>query len=273
MKTEVALVKNAVGRSRHIKIAGMEIHLGEYFFADNSVRRQSVHVHPCHELSFVNATDTPFFVITPPKCEHPVSEEHAVPSSSFLYSALAGGDPISAAMCSVKKTTVIQDTFDGKQKIDRIKALAEDASFGAKEHIEAELRLLVVEIARRIGEAEDAVLPPDYQSLDGVRLAKLDSFFNLNISDSNCSKTVLADEIGVSERQLSRILHELYGKNFYALLLEARMNVVQDMLEHGCSVDDMMRASGYISRRTFERAYKNYFGISVNRAMKNRTQG
>lgn len=265
-------MKNVTGKSQHIKIAGMEIHLGEYFFADNHDKHQIPHVHPCHELSLIENGSTSFFVITPPKCEHPVSDEQGVRTSSFLYSSLVDKDSISSAMCAVKETTIIEDTFGGKQKIDKIKMLAEDTSFGAREHLEAELRLLIVEIARRIGNGEGAEQPDVYQSFDGVRLAKLDSFFNLSISDSNCSKTVLADELGISERQLSRILHSLYGKNFYALLLEARMNVVQDMLERGCSVDDMMKASGYISRRTFERAYKNYFGVSVNKAMKNCTK-
>ena len=89
-------------------------------------------------------------------------------------------------------------------------------------------------------------------------------YFNIGLKDPDCSKPQLASLLGVTERQLTRILSEIYHSTFSDILLRSRMTIAQAMVMEGRkSLEEIAQAVGYRSEEALKRAYKAYFGTSI----------
>ncbi len=243
-----------------IPLPGMDVYFGATFFHDTSDRPSRLHKHPCHELVCIDSDEGMLFTVNPPLYNH-VSADAALSVTSFLFSFTdAECSDICATMKLLHKPVTVKDTFGGREHVQSIRTLRTESSPGVTEQLTAEFRLLFVKLSRVLYpsfvEADTRPAP----SLDDKRMAILEEYFNIRLKDPNCSKTQLADTLGVSERQLSRILLDTYGETFRAILLESRMTVAQAMLCHGRSAADTAQAVGYTSLSSFKGAYKNYFG-------------
>jgi AraC-like DNA-binding protein len=158
----------------------------------------------------------------------------------------------------------ISDDFDGCTRIHNAKHLAENLLHpGAREQLAAELRLLFVCLARKLSRTDNEPAMPQ-QTLYKERLAILEDYFNIGLKDPNCSKPQLASLLGVTERQLTRILSEVYHSTFSDILLRSRMTIAQAMVMEGRkSLGEIAQAVGYRSEEALKRAYKAYFGTSI----------
>ena len=253
----------------HLTLPGIEADISYCFF--NSLTDQPIllHVHPCFELVFVRESEGSKFIINPPMYEHvsePISADREIASLLFTPSPTSD-DIIGSTLAEIKIPTEIYDTFGGGERIMAINRALSDSRFGAKEEAAAQLRLLFIELARAVYPSVDLPQRAAPQTLDDERIARLEQFFNISFRDAKCSKLMLAESLGVSERHLSRILHNIYGKNFYSILLETRMTFAKAMMDRGKSIKETAEAVGYTSLRTFIRAYNAYFGHKTGKSI------
>ena len=246
-----------------ITIPTMNIYLGTSFFHDLSSRPRRLHKHPCYELVCVDEGDEMHFTITPPLYEHLAANALPGAVTSFLFSFTdEQSNDICTSLKQLSEPITVNDTFGAADNVRSIRSIISDTDPGAKEQIAAELRLLFVKLSRSLYSSLTAAETSTESTLDEKRMAILEEYFNIRLKDPNCSKLGLADELGVCERQLSRILHDVYGKNFHAILLESRMTIAQAMFYQGRSAAETAKAVGYASLYSFKRAYKRYFGHS-----------
>lgn len=156
------------------------------------------------------------------------------------------------------------DTFGGVERIETIShelELLENACFDT---VYAEFQLLMVQLARSLPgytpqPRKDVVM----RSLSDFRPELIEAFLVDYHSEPTCSRKDLADFLCVSERQLVRILEQLYQKSFRALLLERRMSFAEGWrTQHGLSAEATAEKVGYLTTSAFLEAYKRYFGKS-----------
>lgn len=244
-----------------VPLTGMEIYLTSCFFEGLTNRPRRWHTHPCYELVCIETESGMEFTVIPPLCKHLAVDAPPERISSILFSFLPEGrDDICTVLRDVQTETAVADSFDGASRIRSVKSLALDNSYGAEEQMKAELRLLFVGLARALSPKKQ-IEPRREQTLDDERLARLEEYFNIRLKDPNCSKQQLADELGVCERQLTRILKDAYNSHFSAILLQSRMTLAEAMREQGKKTpDEIAEAVGYISAHTLKRAYLNFYG-------------
>ena len=125
------------------------------------------------------------------------------------------------------------------------------------------MRLLFVCLSRKISN-QDQTLSAHRQTLYEERLAILEDYFNIGLKDPDCSKAQLSSLLGVTERQLTRILSEVYHSTFSEILLRSRMSFAHAMVIEGRKTPEQIaQAVGYRSEEALKRAYRSFFGFSI----------
>jgi AraC-like DNA-binding protein len=259
------IMESRVKLPLHIALPGIDVMLIDKFFGSIVDQPPMVHSHPCFELICVQECTNSRFVVVPPHILHLAETFHPQTLSidSILFSFLPESDGNTGDICGVLRqlqdVTELPDTFSGAACIEALKAALTDTRPGLEELMQAQLRLLLVQIARQLCKTE---IPSEInRTLDNERLGLLEEYFNLNFTDPQCSKQQLAQRIGVSERQLSRILMETYHAGFSAILLRLRMSMATALMRSGVtSAAVIAEATGYISPEAFKRAYKAWAG-------------
>ena len=88
----------------------------------------------------------------------------------------------------------------------------------------------------------------------------IDHFFECHMAEYG-TETLLAQQLHVSQRQLSRILHTHYGMTFRQKLLQTRMEHAAWLLRTSQrTVNQICVDVGYSSESTFYQNFKAYFG-------------
>ena len=247
----------------YIPLPGMDVYLAENFFKGLTDRPPRLHSHPAYELVCIERENGTEFRIIPPLVEH-LAAECTITSLLFSFTQDANADICQVLKAVTAEPISIHDDFHGIQRILNTKQLAENILLpGAKEQLAAEFRLLFICLARKMACAQPETTPQS-QTLYEERLAILEDYFNIGLKDPDCSKTQLASLLGVTERQLTRILSEIYHSTFSDILLRSRMTIAQAMVMEGRkSMDAIAQAVGYRSEDALKRAYKAYFGASL----------
>lgn len=250
----------------YIPLPGMDVYLAENFFKSLTDRPPRMHSHPAYELVCIEKAQGMAFRIIPPLMEHLAVYEPSGRISSLLFSFTPDADgDICTALKSIQHTPVdISDDFDGHTRLRNARLLAENITLpGAREQLGAEFRLLFICLARKMACVQPDTNPQS-QTLYQERLAILEDYFNIGLKDPDCSKPQLASLLGVTERQLTRILSEIYHSTFSEILLRSRMNIAQAMVMEGRkSLEEIAQAVGYRSADALKRAYRAYFGVSI----------
>ena len=239
---------------------GIDVHLGECFYQGIANRPPRWHSHPCYELVCVDQGTEMVFVINPPLLEHLSVDAPGETVHSLIF-AISPRDhhPLFDRLLPLTEPITLTDQFDGAARIRSIKRLTGDSRLYAMEQIEAELRLLFVGLARSLGSCQEECLKKR-NLLDRERLVRLEEYFNIHLKSPDCSKRELADELGVCERQLTRILQRVYGSSFSAILLRSRMTLAEAMRQQGRTIEEIIAAIGYNAPSSFRRAYCRFFG-------------
>ena len=250
----------------YISLPGMEVYLAENFFKSLTDRPQRLHSHPAYELVCIRREEGTEFVIVPPLIEHLAAEAAQGSITSLLFSFPQTEDyDICLELKNITgKPVTLQDDFDGSIRIQKAKLLAENLlQPGAREQLAAELRLLFVCLSRKL--SSNTLTPaPCQQTLYQERLAILEDYFNIGLKDPDCSKAHLASLLGVTERQLTRILSEVYHSTFSEILLRSRMNIAHAMAMEGRkNSSQIAEAVGYRSADALKRAYRAFFGFPL----------
>lgn len=250
----------------YIALPGMEVYLAENFFKGLTDRPPRMHSHPAYELVCIERGSDTEFLIVPPLVEHLAAEaaQGSITSLLFAFMQSEEKDICQSLKYITTAPITIKDDFQGSIRIRNAKQLAENISQpGAGEQLAAELRLLFVCLARKIS-GKDNEPTWRQQTLYEERLAILEDYFNIGLKDPDCSKTQLASLLGVTERQLTRILSEVYHSTFSEILLRSRMNIAQAMVMEGRkNLEEIAQAVGYRSADALKRAYRAFFGTSI----------
>lgn len=249
----------------YLPLPAMEVYLAESFFKNQLDRPKRLHSHPAYELVCIQYDHGAEFMIVPPLFEHLAAEAEPGNITSLLFSFMSeGNNDICLELKRITAPVTLKDDFEGRVRIRNAKHLAENLLLpGAREQLAAELRLLFVCLARKLStDAVVSVLPR--QTLYEERLAILEDYFNIGLKDPDCSKSQLASLLGVTERQLTRILSEVYHSTFSDILLRSRMNIAHAMVMEGRkSLEQIAEAVGYRNVDALKRAYRSFFGFPM----------
>ena len=179
--------------------------------------------------------------------------------ASLLFTFLDDTNDQVAERLRVSHEVEVPDTFCGFERIESLKSLGSDHAPLVQEQRKAELRLLFVCLARVVSGEEPTVSAIE-QSWNEERIARLEEYFNIHLHDPNCSKQQLAEELGVCERQLTRILEKTYRSSFSDILRRSRLTLAEAMLEQGMQTpEEIAFAVGYTSFSAFQRAWQKQF--------------
>lgn len=100
------------------------------------------------------------------------------------------------------------------------------------------------------------------QSVEKVRTTTMDNYFEIHYMDQN-GKKALAQELNLSERQLSRELQEHYGMSYREKIISFRMDYAAWMLRTTDKrIGEIAGHVGYLSETAFYRAFRCYFRMS-----------
>lgn len=131
----------------------------------------------------------------------------------------------------------------------------------AREALETAASLLLLQLARSL---EEQSLPPTpvQQDRNELRGYLMDDFFHQHFHLPN-GEAVLARQLGVSRRQLDRILKKRYGKSFREKLLEMRLQVACDLLRSSeKTVAEIAECVGYSTPSNFTVFFKAAAGMT-----------
>lgn len=132
-----------------------------------------------------------------------------------------------------------------------------DSNPYAEEEIRILTELLILRLIQRISVPDEKAKQINKESVERAYL--IDEFFNQNFH-RNDGDELLANTLGVSIRQLNRILKNLYGLNFRDKLKEIRLEVAIDLLAAGKSVTEISEITGYSCPANFSTFIKNTTG-------------
>jgi AraC-like DNA-binding protein len=101
----------------------------------------------------------------------------------------------------------------------------------------------------------------------------IEEYIQFHFSDSNLSLISFADHFKVSEKYFSKYFKEEFKINFHTYLENVRLNFVYKKLEdNDLPLKDLMKSAGYISQRTFTRAFKKKYGKNPSSYSKKQQQ-
>ena len=127
------------------------------------------------------------------------------------------------------------------------------------EYTQVLLSVLILQLARAM-ESNQEPAQAGGTELDKTRSVLIDQFFNANYF-LPAGEEKLASTLGVSRRQLDRILKKLYGKGFQEKVLEIRLEVACDLLLNSeKTVQEISEAVGYSTPSNFTAFFKNATG-------------
>lgn len=121
--------------------------------------------------------------------------------------------------------------------------------------------ILVLDMLRAI-ETRTASPRPVRNDSDEARSLLIDIFLNSNFH-LTAGEEVLAEHLGLSRRQLGRVLQKLYGKSYREMVLDIRFQAACDLLRHSnLSVREISEQVGYSTPSNFTTFFKSVRGIT-----------
>ncbi len=256
---------------------GFHISLSHNFPVNKVTKLPYRHMHAKYEVIFVHSEVSgrpDRFIVTPPLCEHSTYYEdnsEQLFATSFQFSIQTrslseeGGASLSSGALEnflyLSHPVVIEDSFCGGHRIASVRRELREKPAAYFEVVQAELALLLVELARRLPLERKLERRPPTRSLDEIRLDVIDNFFIDNCDRPDCKREDLSRMLCISERQLSRILEQSYGMSFRERLLRTRMEVAEALRKRSAiTAECLSEQVGYTSPSAFLAAYRSYFG-------------
>lgn len=139
---------------------------------------------------------------------------------------------------------------------------ATSASAFRKDALTSMFTLLLVNLFRNL-DLEDQTNPAAVSSANS-RMSIIDSFFSPWPNSNNFgTEAELAERLGLSLRQLNRILTQTYGMNFRQKMLDSRMAYASMLLSRSeKSVGEIAETVGYTAESSFYKAFNRYYHMS-----------
>ena len=122
------------------------------------------------------------------------------------------------------------------------------------------LSQMMVQLVRSITPAPTEFFSPT-GNLSDVRTVHIDQYFNNRFYSAD-GEEILAKELGVSRRQLNRIIQEIYGKSYREKLMEVRTEAACELLTGSLSIQEISERMGYSTCSNFTAFFKNTMGMT-----------
>lgn len=236
-----------------------------------------IHDHPFYELHVVEqgscllyAADTlhsleegQFCLISPGVYHSPRSTPASFRRSCVSFELMKKSAPVRDWLESESRLRPVW-TGDGSAMLPVLPMLrreeAQPGSF-SDEVFRTLLALLMMQLVRSM-EMEPRQSPHDGGGLDELRAAIVDDFFAKNFN-LTVGGEVLAGQLGVSRRQLDRIIRKHFGMSFREKLTEIRARVACDMLRSGDRpISEIAEQVGYSAPGNFTAFFKKTTGLT-----------
>jgi transcriptional regulator GlxA family with amidase domain len=147
---------------------------------------------------------------------------------------------------------------DGPALSDTAQLIPASTGQFSREQIRALLALLLVQLANLLSPAQKA--QPKETSLDTGRVACIDDYINRCFAQ-NAGEEELAALLGLSRRQLDRVMHRHYGMGFREKVGQIRLDVACDLLRRASlSVEQVALRVGYSTASNFTVFFKRHLG-------------
>lgn len=104
-------------------------------------------------------------------------------------------------------------------------------------------------------------IPTPVGNLSDIRTVRIDQYFNNRFYSADGEQT-LAAELGVSRRQLNRIIQGIYGKSYREKLLEVRTEAACELLLGNLPIQEISERMGYSTCSHFTAFFKNAIGMT-----------
>lgn len=146
--------------------------------------------------------------------------------------------------------------------------LAEDRDTMFSQEMTSQLLAqLVLQLLRSIPNPAQ-VSPVASVDPNALRTVHIDQFLNNNFHLQGAQQ-MLADELGLSRRQLDRVFQNLYGMCFREKLLQIRADAACDLLAKGIPIGQIALEIGYSSSSNFTAFFRNVKGMTPSEFRKN----
>lgn len=122
------------------------------------------------------------------------------------------------------------------------------------------LSQMIIQLVRAIT-ATPTEVPTPTGNLSVLRTVHIDQYFNNRFYSAD-GEEILAKELGVSRRQLNRIIQSIYGKSYREKLLEVRTEAACELLLGNLSVQEISERMGYSTCSNFTAFFKNAMGVT-----------
>jgi AraC-like DNA-binding protein len=241
----------------------------------------NMHTHPYFEIHFIihgenrvrfpNSTitaDTGDILIVPPEQPHcfvPVANTGGHKRAAFwadlnIMGVKSTDRFIFDTLYSLKGIVCITDSFGGIHAVEEIQS----EIIGKKPCYETMLinafSRLLIQLCRCI----------ENNSLKGMqenearksRMLLIEEYLQKNYK-GDCTIKEMANHLHISRRQLTRLIHGLFGKSFRRMLLELRMSMANWLIEEkDAAFEEIANEVGYGSLAAFYHAYLEFYGCT-----------
>ena len=262
----------AVELSTQLLLAGcrVKVILPRDFYHNCVSKDPFPHSHPKYELHYIlqgSCTlvtaaasipcDRNCFLLVPGHCVHRMLPRDPNTQTLSVLFSLEMEDTAAFAPLLCEAPLVIADTFDGEQRLLRIRQELTDRRAAFMEKIQGDLTALLADLSRATGESHTAVK----SALEENRAELIEAYLASHGLDPDCSCQSLARELGLSTRQVHRVCLQSFGQPFRKLLANMRMEIAAYRLQTtDAPIAALAEELGYASTASFSAAYKRHFG-------------
>ena len=233
------------------------------------------HSHPYYELHLIldgsvvmqaaqqqYRLDKHTFCLISPRVTH--APKSNILGVSRLCIGLSVTDPGCAAAAFLLKQTQDASACTGSatQMLQTLAQLREEVGSAcfSTEMTAQLLAVLVLQMLRTM-EVSKRISTGEYRDLNDLRTVRIDQFLN-NAFHLQGAQQLLAQELGLSRRQLDRVFHRLYGSSFREKLLQVRAEAACDLLRGDMTVAQIAQRVGYSSSANFTAFFRSFMGMT-----------
>lgn len=172
---------------------------------------------------------------------------------------------------SVEKALVFRDEDGTGGLLKAILRLSENTDVAVRWREQALITELIFRLWDRLEKGERQA-PPFYPvgNSEPVYKYAIERLMDLYL-DCDIGLDVLSDKLCISQKSLTRIIRESYGKSFQELKTELKMRNAKKLLtETQMTIGQISQSVGYSTERGFLLAFKKYEGVSPTQYRKNK---
>jgi len=248
-----------------------------------------LHTHPYFEL--VSSVDTPFNVVFDDDCDISMNSSMACMTPPGVYHcAYSDGYPkklvylrfscthsgeahkeeeplyetFQGALEKLTAPIIFRDESDVPVLLGKIYGELTETALAGKTQLTLLIQQLFINVLRAITDS-----PTPVAAFSPPPATERNSRYNYieNWIDKNFTKQVtgadLARELGLSERQLSRTMHEIFGTGFREKLADRRLQTsLRKLTNTNMAVEQIAYAVGYTSLAGYHLAFVKRFGMT-----------